>query len=61
MEEMLNESDRKGVMVPRVKKFNRKTSVYTFPLPECRCIQKSHKNLNNPNSTFFSYQPRSMR
>ncbi|XP_059433761.1 O-fucosyltransferase 10 [Corylus avellana] len=61
MEEMLNESDRKGVMVPRVKKFNRKTSVYTFPLPECRCIQKSHKNLNNPNSTIFSYQPRSMR
>lgn len=61
MEEMLNESDRKGMMVPRVKKFNRKTSVYTFPLPECRCIQKSHNSQINPNSTFFSYHPRSMR
>ncbi|XP_062146448.1 O-fucosyltransferase 10-like [Alnus glutinosa] len=61
MEEVLNESDRKGVMVPRVKKFNRKTSVYTFPLPECRCIQKSHNDQINPNSTFFSYHPRSMR
>ncbi|KAF5739677.1 hypothetical protein HS088_TW12G00886 [Tripterygium wilfordii] len=38
MEIVLAESDRKGMMVPRVRKFNRKTSVYTYPLPECRCI-----------------------
>lgn len=35
---MLGESDRKGVMVPRVRKINRKTSIYTYPLPECECI-----------------------
>ncbi|PPD93550.1 hypothetical protein GOBAR_DD09501 [Gossypium barbadense] len=46
MEVMLAESDRKGMMVPRVKKFNRKTSIYTYPLPECACLQGSN------NSTF---------
>ncbi|KAG6707350.1 hypothetical protein I3842_06G026200 [Carya illinoinensis] len=61
MKEMLNESDRKGIMVPRVRKLNRKTSVYTYPLPECRCLQKSDKNLMNPNSTFSNYQLKSMR
>ncbi|KAJ1439226.1 GDP-fucose protein O-fucosyltransferase [Sesbania bispinosa] len=44
MEDMLSESDRKGIMVPRVRKINRKTSVYTYPLPECRCLQQSHAN-----------------
>lgn len=38
MKQMLGESDRKGVMVPRVRKINRKTSIYTYPLPECECI-----------------------
>ncbi|CAA7062341.1 unnamed protein product [Microthlaspi erraticum] len=38
MRVMLGESDRKGVMVPRLRKINRKTSVYTYPLPECECI-----------------------
>ncbi|KAJ7959099.1 O-fucosyltransferase family protein [Quillaja saponaria] len=42
MEAMLSESDRKGMMVPRVRKINRKTSVYAYPLPECRCLQQSH-------------------
>ncbi|THG09072.1 hypothetical protein TEA_003545 [Camellia sinensis var. sinensis] len=37
MEAMLAESDRKGIMVPRVKKSNRKSSVFTNPMPECRC------------------------
>ncbi|KAK8552253.1 hypothetical protein V6N13_120663 [Hibiscus sabdariffa] len=46
MKVMLAESDRKGMMVPRVKKFNRKTSIYTYPLPECACLQSSN------NSTF---------
>ncbi|KAH7524488.1 O-fucosyltransferase 10 isoform X2 [Ziziphus jujuba] len=40
MQAMLAESDRKGSIVPRVKKFNRKSSVYTYPFPECRCLQK---------------------
>ncbi|XP_044474636.1 O-fucosyltransferase 10-like [Mangifera indica] len=40
MEIMLSENDRKGIMVPRVRKINRKTSIYTFPLPECRCLQQ---------------------
>lgn len=48
---MLSESDRKGLMVPRIRRFNRKTSVYTYPLPECRCLQKSH----NMNSTDDKY------
>ncbi|KAH7567855.1 hypothetical protein JRO89_XS07G0167500 [Xanthoceras sorbifolium] len=41
MEIMLSESDRKGMMVPRLRKINRKTSVYTYPLPECSCLQQS--------------------
>ncbi|KAL5558353.1 hypothetical protein UlMin_034564 [Ulmus minor] len=40
MEFMLAESDRKGLIVPRVKKINRKSSVYTYPFPECRCLQQ---------------------
>ncbi|XP_068332707.1 O-fucosyltransferase 10-like [Pyrus communis] len=43
MEAMLTESDRKGKIIPRVKKFTRKSSVYTYPLPECSCLQK-HNN-----------------
>ncbi|KAK4274049.1 hypothetical protein QN277_017341 [Acacia crassicarpa] len=42
MESMLVDNDRKGILVPRVRKFNRKTSVYTYPLPECRCLQQLH-------------------
>ncbi|KAF5450768.1 hypothetical protein F2P56_031095 [Juglans regia] len=61
MKEMLDESDRKGILVPRVRKFNRKTSVYTYPLPECRCLQKSHNTKRNSNSTFFNYHLKSIR
>ncbi|XP_057994837.1 O-fucosyltransferase 10-like isoform X1 [Hevea brasiliensis] len=43
MEAMLTESDRQGVVVPRVRKINRKTSVYAYPLPECWCLL-SHKS-----------------
>ncbi|WCJ44599.1 O-fucosyltransferase family protein [Euphorbia peplus] len=43
MEIMLTDSDRKGLMVPRVRKINRKTSIYTYPLPECGCLQ-THNN-----------------
>lgn len=42
MESMLGDNDRKGILVPRVRKINRKTSVYTYPLPECRCLQQLH-------------------
>ncbi|KAK1553537.1 hypothetical protein Q3G72_000161 [Acer saccharum] len=41
MEIMLSESDRKGMMVPRLSKINRKTTVYTYPLPECSCLLQS--------------------
>ncbi|KAM4077270.1 hypothetical protein ACJW30_12G126200 [Castanea mollissima] len=61
MKEMLNESDRKGMMVPRVRKFNRKTSVYTHPLPECGCLQRPPNTLIIPNSTFLNYHQKSMR
>ncbi|KAK4740847.1 hypothetical protein SAY87_024435 [Trapa incisa] len=42
MAAMLQENDRKGMIIPRVKKFNRKTSIYKFPLPECGCLQRSN-------------------
>ncbi|KFK32890.1 hypothetical protein AALP_AA6G300900 [Arabis alpina] len=47
MKLMLGESDRKGVMVPRVRKINRKTSIYTYPLPECECIFQLSSNFSN--------------
>ncbi|TQE08903.1 hypothetical protein C1H46_005517 [Malus baccata] len=50
MEAILTESDRKGKIVPRVKKFTRKSSVYTYPLPECSCLQK-HNNTQIVQST----------
>ncbi|KAK4708370.1 hypothetical protein R3W88_029295 [Solanum pinnatisectum] len=47
---MLAESDRKGIMVPRVKKFTRKGSIYSNPLPECRCLWESKRSTNRSNS-----------
>lgn len=44
MDVMLTESDRKGMMVPRVKRINRKTSIYAYPLPECSCLQRPHNS-----------------
>ncbi|KAA8546366.1 hypothetical protein F0562_002895 [Nyssa sinensis] len=44
MKAMLAESDRKGIMVPRVRKTKRKTSIYTNPLPECRCLWESQNS-----------------
>ncbi|KAK7373118.1 hypothetical protein VNO80_06515 [Phaseolus coccineus] len=56
MEDMLSESDRKGIMVPRVRKINRKTSVYTYPLPECRCLQQSLANqIDHNNDVLYNY------
>ncbi|CAN8288756.1 unnamed protein product, partial [Cochlearia groenlandica] len=56
MKAMLGESDRKGVMVPRVRKINRKTSVYTYPLPECECIFQLSSTLGalHPTSNLMS-------
>ncbi|CAM8972022.1 unnamed protein product [Rhodiola kirilowii] len=41
MQAMLLESDRVGIMVPRPRKATKKASVYTFPLPDCSCLQNS--------------------
>ncbi|KDP32763.1 hypothetical protein JCGZ_12055 [Jatropha curcas] len=48
---MLAESDRKGVMVPRVRKINRKTSIYTYPLPECGCLLSHNSSLKLTHTT----------
>ncbi|WMV54102.1 hypothetical protein MTR67_047487 [Solanum verrucosum] len=50
MGSMLAESDRKGIMVPRVKKSTRKGSIYSNPLPECRCLWESKRTTNRSNS-----------
>ncbi|XP_055835693.1 O-fucosyltransferase 10-like [Solanum dulcamara] len=50
MGSMLAESDRKGIMVPRVKKSTRKGSIYSNPLPECRCLWESKRATNRSNS-----------
>lgn len=52
MEAMLRENDRKGMIVPRVKKFNRKTSIYTYPLPECGCLQQTNDSTHRPVHTW---------
>ncbi|XP_057795816.1 O-fucosyltransferase 10-like [Salvia miltiorrhiza] len=44
METMLAESDRRSIMVPRVKKSTRKGSIYLNPLPECRCLWESQNS-----------------
>ncbi|XP_047314064.1 O-fucosyltransferase 11-like [Impatiens glandulifera] len=41
---MLDESDRKGIMVSRVGKSNRKGSVFSNPLPECKCLWESRNS-----------------
>ncbi|KAF5954937.1 hypothetical protein HYC85_007793 [Camellia sinensis] len=41
MEAMVAESDRKGAMVPRVTKSNRKSSIFSHPSPECKCLWES--------------------
>ncbi|KAL3845560.1 hypothetical protein ACJIZ3_002963 [Penstemon smallii] len=51
MDSMLAESDRKSIMVPRVKKSTRKGSIFLNPLPECRCLWESH-NLSTPSNLF---------
>ncbi|KAI5589180.1 hypothetical protein BDE02_05G143900 [Populus trichocarpa] len=56
MDAMLLESDRKGMMIPRVRKFNRKNSIYTFPLPECDCLQ-SHDSSLGLNHTLNALEP----
>ncbi|KZV28837.1 hypothetical protein F511_06271 [Dorcoceras hygrometricum] len=48
MELMLAESDRKSIMVPRVKKSTRKGSIYLNPLPECRCLWESRNSSTTP-------------
>ncbi|GFP89754.1 uncharacterized protein at1g04910 [Phtheirospermum japonicum] len=52
METMLAESDRKSIMVPRVKKSTRKGSIYLNPLPECRCLWESQNSSSDPLDMF---------
>ncbi|XP_051139927.1 O-fucosyltransferase 10-like [Andrographis paniculata] len=52
MESMLIESDRKSIMVPRVKKSTRKGSIYLNPLPECRCLWES-QNSTSPSDYYY--------
>ncbi|XP_047959098.1 O-fucosyltransferase 10-like isoform X1 [Salvia hispanica] len=51
MDTMLAESDRRSIMVPRAKKSTRKGSIYSNPLPECRCLWESQNSTTN--SDFF--------
>ncbi|KAJ8420312.1 hypothetical protein Cgig2_029409 [Carnegiea gigantea] len=41
MKTMLVESNREGMMVPKITKSNRKSSVYKYPFPECACLQEA--------------------
>lgn len=38
---MLVESNREGLMMPRMTKSNRKSSIYKHPFPECTCLQEA--------------------
>lgn len=40
MQLMLEESDHKGIAIPKFKKSTRKNSIYANPFPECRCLQE---------------------
>ncbi|GJR60367.1 O-fucosyltransferase 10-like protein [Tanacetum coccineum] len=42
MQLMLEESDHKGIAIPKFKKSTRKNSIYANPFPECRCLQESN-------------------
>ena len=53
MKTMLVESNREGIMVPKITKSNRKSSVYKHPFPECACLQEAQNlTLNLPNVDF---------
>ncbi|KAL8188871.1 hypothetical protein R6Q57_029626 [Mikania cordata] len=41
MQAMLEESDHKGVTIPKIKKSTRKNLIYAHPFPECQCLQGS--------------------
>lgn len=38
---MLIESNREGLMMPRIKKSSRHNSIYKYPFPQCRCLQEA--------------------
>ncbi|XP_021748414.1 uncharacterized protein At1g04910-like isoform X2 [Chenopodium quinoa] len=38
---MLVESNREGLMMPRIKKSSRHNSIYKYPFPQCRCLQEA--------------------
>ncbi|KAI7725686.1 hypothetical protein M8C21_018463 [Ambrosia artemisiifolia] len=41
MQAMLEDSDHKGVAIPKIKKSTRKNSIYAHPFPECQCLHES--------------------
>ncbi|XP_071691479.1 O-fucosyltransferase 10-like [Rutidosis leptorrhynchoides] len=41
MQVMLEESDHKGIAIPKIKKWTRKNTIYANPFPECQCLQES--------------------
>ncbi|EEF48349.1 O-fucosyltransferase 10 [Ricinus communis] len=61
MEIMLTESDRKGLLVPRVRKINRKTSIYMYPLPECGCLMSHNSSLKLTSTNLLGSQLESTR
>ncbi|XP_010272863.1 PREDICTED: uncharacterized protein At1g04910-like [Nelumbo nucifera] len=38
MDEMLVDSDHKGITVPTTEKERKRSSIYAYPFPECRCL-----------------------
>ncbi|XP_076958316.1 O-fucosyltransferase 10-like [Bidens hawaiensis] len=44
MQVMIDESDHKGVFVPKIKKSTRQNSIYAHPFPECQCLQDSRNS-----------------
>ncbi|KAK9270355.1 hypothetical protein L1049_025934 [Liquidambar formosana] len=62
MEGMLTESDHEGIKVPRTRKAIKKASIYSYPLPQCRCLQESQNSTLKSINTFhmLDHQMQSM-
>lgn len=41
---MLKECDRESMMESTIRKSRRKTSIYTYPFPECSCLRQQSQN-----------------
>lgn len=51
---MLEESNREGKMLSKIRKASRRTSIYAYPSHECMCVEGSaysaHRSFNNVHS-----------